>query len=220
MADIDLTGVSLSPIGTNVPFEGVYDGQGYKLSNFTILSSAPQVGLIGNANNAHIQRVAAVGGNVTAPNGKNAALIVGSDFGVINDSYATGTVTGATNVGGVSGGTHNVIDCYSAARVTATHGPAAGLDGTGGTDINTNDSFAASDIFAASSGNYLVASSSPNLVSDCFYDTAKTCSGCATQLGTAIPAASYFYAPTNPPFTHWDFDNVWVARASDYPDLR
>jgi hypothetical protein len=24
----------------------------------------------------------------------------------------------------------------------------------------------------------------------------------------------------HPPFTQWDFDNVWIARASDYPDLR
>jgi hypothetical protein len=104
--------------------------------------------------------------------------------------------------------------------VTATHGQAAGLDGTGGPDFSIADSFAASDIVAASGGDYLVASSSPNLVTDCFYDGSKTCSGCATKLGTAISGASYLYAPTHPPFAHWDFDNVWVARDSDYPDLR
>lgn len=222
MADIDLTGVSLAPIGTNVPFEGVYDGEGYKLSNFTISSSAAQVGLFGDANNAHIARVAAVGGNVTATStsATSAGIIVGGDFGTINDSYATGTITGPTHVGGVSGGTHDVLNCYSVASVTATKGQAAGLDGTGGTDITASDSFAASNVTAASGGDYLVAQSSSNLVIDCFYDGSKTCSGCSSMLGTAISSPSYLYSDANPPMTKWDFDNVWTQVASSYPDLR
>jgi hypothetical protein len=129
-------------------------------------------------------------------------------------------VQGPTHVGGVSGGTHNVLNCYSAATVTATSGSAAGLDGTGGSDITAGDSFAASTIVATSGGDYLVAQSSSNAISDCFYDGSKTCTGCSTKLGTAISAPSYLYTSSNAPMSHWDFDNVWQQRANDYPDLR
>jgi hypothetical protein len=220
MADIDLTGTTLQPIGTNVPFEGVYDGQGYKLSNFTLNSGAKQVALFGNAQNAHLQRIAAVNGNVTATASTATAMIVGGDFGTLNDSYATGKVQGPTGVGGLSGGTHNVVDCYSAANVTATNGPAAGIDGAGGSDVGAFDCFTASNVMGTGGGDFLVAGGNSGGTAGCFYDGSKTCTGCSTKLGMAIPNASYLYSDANAPLSKWDFDNVWVQRTNDYPDLR
>jgi hypothetical protein len=104
--------------------------------------------------------------------------------------------------------------------VTATNGPAAGLVGFGGTDISVAESFAASNVKAASNGDPLIGGSSSNLVRDCFYDPSKSCSNCSTMLGTAITGAGYLYQAQNAPMTHWDFDNVWVQRNNDYPDLR
>jgi hypothetical protein len=220
MADIDFMGGMVQPIGTNVNFRGTYDGNGKKLANYTIQSSATSVGLIGAASCAHVTRVAATNGNVTATGNGSAALILGGDFGEIDNCYATGTVRGTTNVGGVSGGTHTIMDCYSAATVTAT-GSAGGIDGTGGSDIGVNDSFSASNISGQSADDAIVANSHNGSSTDCFYDSTKMCAGCSNASGAmAISTPSYFYAASNPPFTAWDFDNVWVANPNGYPTLQ
>ena len=223
MADIDLTGATLAPVGTDsVNFYGVYDGHGHKLENFTIQSSAHEVGLIGVAGFSLITRVAAVNGTVTATgNGSSAGLIIGNMFGTISDSYATGTIRGTANVGGVSGGTHTIVDVYSAATVVATGG-AGGIDGTGGPDEGISNCFAASDV-TGSSADPVVVFAVGGTTTDCCYDSSKTCSLCDRSGAMAISNPQYFFAPSNPsdsPFTAWDFDNVWTAAPNGYPDLR
>ena len=57
--DLDLKGMRPSPIGSiNAPFQGVYDGNGYRISNLEIRDSSHQnLGLFGFLKNARIQNI-------------------------------------------------------------------------------------------------------------------------------------------------------------------
>lgn len=63
-----------------------------------------------------------------------------SIFGVISDSYATGTVTGQDIVGGLAGNNDGEINrSYAAGKVTGTH--AGGLAGFANVDGVVNSSY-------------------------------------------------------------------------------
>ncbi|MBU2067457.1 MAG: filamentous hemagglutinin N-terminal domain-containing protein, partial [Gammaproteobacteria bacterium] len=118
-------------------FSGQFAGLGHTLSNLTISRSSEEyVGLFGRANNSVIRDIGLVGGNVTgakfggglAGSNDNGATIsnayasgvevmtsgdyvgglVGNNYGgrIIN-AYATGSVSGNENVGGLAGGNDN-----------------------------------------------------------------------------------------------------------------
>ncbi len=224
MADIDLTGISLSPIGTNVPFEGVYDGQGYRLSPFTITSSAEQVGLIGNAENAHIQRVAAVGGNVTAPKATSAALIVGGDFGTITRAHYDGHGDGGDeDVGVCQWGGHAQRRQLlfggkgerdrRARRLGSTEPVWSGLQHFGLVRCLRHRRGEGRRL----SGCFLEPEPGERLLLRRLEDLLRVRDEAGLgDFGRELSLQSH----TNPPFTHWDFDNVWVPRANDYPNLR
>ena len=57
--DLDLKGMRPSPIGSiNAPFQGVYDGNGYRISNLEIRDSSHQnLGLFGFLKNARLQNI-------------------------------------------------------------------------------------------------------------------------------------------------------------------
>lgn len=220
MATIDFSAssVTLAPIGTdNNPFVGVYDGHGKGLSNFTVHGDNGSVGLIASMTGAII-RASVIGG--TTVGGSKAGpvgLLVGSIYGTVNDSYATGTVSGPDGVAPF-GSPHTMVACYASATVTASSGSGAGLNAAGGNDGLTLDSFASSNVTGTKSFAAIPPVNSSAQVTDSFYDSSK-CSGCSAPNVTGHPT-SYFYSKTNAPLSTWDFDTVWQAQASGFPTLR
>ena len=116
-------------------FAAVFDGSGHVIRNLYINTGDNNTGLFGKvADTGVIRDVGLESVNVTS-NGEGVGGLVGMNGGVINNSYVTGTVTGATAVGGLVGGSVGVImDSYSTATVTGTqdslhYGAVGGLVG-------------------------------------------------------------------------------------------
>lgn len=58
VCDLDLTGAAVSPIGSDTaPFTGVFDGDGYAVSNFSVASAANYTGLFGYVKEGEIKNL-------------------------------------------------------------------------------------------------------------------------------------------------------------------
>jgi hypothetical protein len=151
--NLDLTGVSLSPIGLEdiitgspVPFTGVFDGQDYTLSNVVIHRPGVNfVGLFGYVTGGTISNLGLVDVTVSGHN-YIGGLVGKNDGGSITACYATGTVSGDTTIaGGLVG--QNI----TSGTITACHfrGNVSGGYCVGGlVGMNTSSTIAASYAFA------------------------------------------------------------------------
>lgn len=132
------SGMGFAPIGTETsPFDGVYDGQGYRISGLRMdRKDESDIGLFGVASerDGHIPYIKNVHLELMAPdasaslaNGivgnENVGGIVGNiTNGIIeNCSVTVGTVTGQNNVGGIAGNFTNtrIINCFTQSDVNA-----------------------------------------------------------------------------------------------------
>ena len=135
MDDIDLsayTGTQFNMIGyhegfsdiDNDPFDGIFDGNGHTISNFTYTSSGTNyIGLFSSTNqicNAEIRDLTLTGVNINAGSGDYVGALVGTFNGIIVNCSASGSITGDRYVGGLVGqawgGT--LYDCYTTGTVT------------------------------------------------------------------------------------------------------
>lgn len=134
-------GAGFEPIGTQAnPFMGTFDGAGHTITGLFIHRPATTyVGLFGYVSpyggaitNVDLQEVDITGGT-------NTGGLAGLHGGSISDSSSSGTVTGASAVGGLVGRTTEeatITGGHSAGTVTASAGAAGGLVGylySGGT---------------------------------------------------------------------------------------
>ena len=107
------SGNGFVPIGNSTTsFSGIFDGLGHRVSNLSInpAGSPSYVGLFGStAAGAEIRNVGLVDVSLAGGNGQVGAL-VGSNEGKVSNSFATGTVIGATHVGGLVGDNWGTID--------------------------------------------------------------------------------------------------------------
>jgi hypothetical protein len=135
--------MGFSTIGMDgTPFTGLFDGQGYVISNLYINRSAQSyVGLFGVANGDGISNVGVEGGSVTGY--WYVGGLAGENYGVITSCYTTGVVSGKGDVGGLvgygNGGT--ITSCYATGAVSGgVGGDAGGLVGygDGGTTITSS----------------------------------------------------------------------------------
>ncbi|MCM8731056.1 MBG domain-containing protein [Hephaestia sp. GCM10023244] len=129
--DIDATatagwngGKGFAPVGSDVTqFNGAFTGLGHVISSLTInRSTSAYVGLFGFAGlGARLRDVGIVG--VSMLGLKFVGGLAGSSFGTIDDSYVTGTVSGADYyIGGLVGqNTGRITDSFSTAAVSGTH---------------------------------------------------------------------------------------------------
>ncbi len=98
------TGAGFTPIGNNGnSYSGKFDGLGHTISSLTInRPSQDKVGLFGQTSAAAvIQNVGLVGATLNGFN--SVGGLVGSNYGKISNSYATGSVSGNNYVGGLVG---------------------------------------------------------------------------------------------------------------------
>ena len=146
MADINLsayTGSSFNIIGSDSnAFEGVFDGNGHTISNFTYSSTGTgDIGLFGCVEGAEIKNLGVVNPNIYVENGRAVGALVGWTMNegggvTISDCYVEGgSVSGGESVryiGGLAGTTQgggSVVNCYSSATVTTEGNYIGGLIG-------------------------------------------------------------------------------------------
>ena len=111
MNDIDLSGYeNWDPIGRSQTgsfseaFQGTFNGNGYVIKNLTINRPDEEyVGLFGYTNGANIENVGLENVNVTG--GSKVGGLAGTSItsGEMSNCYATGSVRGEDNVGGLAG---------------------------------------------------------------------------------------------------------------------
>ena len=105
MADIDLANAEWAPIGTSSnPFKGVFDGQGYTISNLVITGNNSNVGLFGYTTNGEIKNLTV--NNARVSGRLNVAVVAGTPYtSKFTNVKVTGhiEVNGMAYVGGVGG---------------------------------------------------------------------------------------------------------------------
>jgi hypothetical protein len=122
--DINLaeyTGTEFSIIGTSSsPFTGVFDGNGWTISNFTYLTAgANYVGLFGNVSGAgaEVRNLELADPNVDAGNGYYVGALVGRNNGRVRScSVMGGSVAGRHTIGGLVGSSRSgsIVNCRTA----------------------------------------------------------------------------------------------------------
>ena len=134
LADIDLQGISLTPVGSPFPqtlFFGTFDGSGHTISNANmILPNNDNVGLFGNLGiNGQIRNLGLK--NVTI-NGRNkVGALVGYNWaGNIINCYSTGFISASMSAGGLVGENFQgtIAQSYAMCAVSSTY-EAGGLIG-------------------------------------------------------------------------------------------
>lgn len=130
-ADIDLNNTAWIPIGTETnPFKGIFDGDGYKITNLKVTGNSNNAGLFGYMQDATIQNC-----NVTGKvNGKeNVGGIVGNADGktqILSCSFRGDVTGGDSYIGGIAGSVCGTIkNCYALADVTSSYVDAGGIAG-------------------------------------------------------------------------------------------
>ncbi|MBW8040175.1 MAG: hypothetical protein FVQ85_09275 [Planctomycetes bacterium] len=143
MADIDLgsyTGDSFNIIGGNLgKFEGVFDGNGKRIYNFTFTSVFPDIYIKGifkhlDGANAEIKDLGLVNPNLNGVTGTEVGVLVGRLSGgcSISGCYVEGgSVSGGLTVGGLVGLVQNgtISNCYATCDVSVNNDYAGGLVG-------------------------------------------------------------------------------------------
>jgi hypothetical protein len=118
--DIDASDINFEPIGSSGNlFTGTFDGNGYVVSNLTVDRPDEEgVGLFGGTGETSVvQNVGVKDADVTGR--RFVGGLVGTNYGVVAESYVTGEVEGEQEVGGLVGYNDEVVTrSYSEADVT------------------------------------------------------------------------------------------------------
>ncbi|NGP44972.1 CehA/McbA family metallohydrolase [Bacillaceae bacterium SIJ1] len=143
--DVDFQGEAVPQLVRDVPFMGVFDGNGKTLKN--VHSS---YGALFHLNAGTIQHVAMTNADITGEDGApQTGVLVNVNNGTVERSYSTGTVTGENTVGGLIGYSNGIVrDSYSDALVTATEKQAGGLIGITNAGSLTERSYATGNVTA------------------------------------------------------------------------
>lgn len=116
-----------NPIGT---FDGVYDGNGYNISNLFIdRSSSDENGLFSTVGStAEIKNLCVLDADITGND--FTGIIAGTNNGEISDSCSSGKVSGRSRTGGLVGSnTGTITSSHTDVEVTATWSRSGGLVG-------------------------------------------------------------------------------------------
>jgi hypothetical protein len=163
MADIDLSGFlyhraliapdtdSQKDQFQGTAFSGVFDGNGHRISRFTIIGT-DYLGLFGRLEStAGIKDIQLENINIVGSGGCIGALAGYNYFGNVAGCYSTGNITGDWQVGGLVGISHgNLTDCQSSGSVSADGFHIGGLVGFNGGAVTAcySDVFVNGGIYA------------------------------------------------------------------------
>ena len=131
--NIDLGGIEWTPIGTYAnPFTGIFNGNGYEISNFKITTDVQYIGLFG-CNTGTIQKLGVKNYTIKVVSSCEDSIAAGglvgyNNRGIIEKCYTTGTVNVTHNitgyisdVGGLVGNNYDgtITESYATGNVTA-----------------------------------------------------------------------------------------------------
>ncbi len=226
-ADFNIIGFYLSDGVGKMPFAGVFDGNGHKISNLNYTSidtgSAALFGFVTGV----VKDLALIDPNIDAGTESCVGSLVGllSDSGIVFNCCARGgSVSGNEDVGGLVGTNHyggTITDCYCAVSVSANLS-AGGLVGTNrGTITNC---YAAGNVLANQDVGGLVGASLDGSIALCFWDietSSQIDSASGTGKTTAEMQAAYTFLEAG-----WDFvgetdngdEDIWsICEGTNYP---
>ncbi len=121
------TGTQFRIIGNNTTkFTGVFNGNNYKILNFTWTSSDRNcIGLFSYlGSGGQIKNLGMENVDVNAVNGGRVGGLVGANSGTITNCYSTGSITGNWEVGGMVGSNYEfglITNCYSTGSVSGVY---------------------------------------------------------------------------------------------------
>lgn len=140
-ADLDLTGLAVSRIGT---FTGDLDGAGHTLTGLTSTGG----GLIA-VNRGTVHDLAIVGADVATATARG-GILADTNAGTVERVYTTGLVTAGSRAGGIVGDNAGVLrDAYSTARVQSYGTEAGGAVGVALAGSTTERVYAAGPVGAS-----------------------------------------------------------------------
>ena len=236
-----------SPI---VIFSGIFEGNGYTISNLTISKpNAIKLGLFGSTvfgskiNNIglldiDIQGDSRVGslvgynvgditnsyatGAVTGTDGVGG--LVGYNGGNITNSYATGSVAGTYDVGGLVGLNYgDITNSYATGSVTGTSNSVGGLVGYNGAGGSVTNSYATGSVAGTYDVGGLVGENYGRITNS-YWDTHT--SGLATSAGGEGKTTTELQSPTAPGtmttevYYGWSSDDWDFGTSLQYPVLK
>ncbi len=153
--DINLYNTEFTPIGTSEsPFTGIFDGNGFTISNYSITTVTPYdgknssryVGLFG-VNKGTIKNLGVKNVNIDIVSASfivYVGALVGSNHGIIDNCYSTGLVkiqiNGTSTLGGLVGSAENtsiITNSYSSANVVYFSGGSWSIGGFVGSNYGT-----------------------------------------------------------------------------------
>ncbi|HEY0968809.1 MAG TPA: MBG domain-containing protein [Opitutaceae bacterium] len=202
MADIDAStastwngGQGFSPFGRSSPYSGVFDGNGKTITGLVVNNpSSAKAGMFSELSGS-VKNLGLVGGSVTGN-------VVASGFlaawlkpgGTIANSYATGSVSGTADTGGLVGVNEGTITkSYARGAVTTTGvgSPAGGLVGLSSGTID--ETYASGRVEGPVANPYLgglVGRSSGGTITDSYFDvTVNSAAALANGLGATRTTA-------------------------------
>ena len=152
--DLDLTETDYVPIPT---FGGTFDGQGHTISGLSLDGDGAHMGLFRYVQEGGTVKNLTVTGNVdSAGTMSEIGAIVGTNMGTITGCTFSGTISGASNVGGIAGtneATGMIYNCKTEGYVAGDHyvggtvgqnlGTVSYCSNTAGVNINASDSASA-----------------------------------------------------------------------------
>ena len=159
-ADIDMSGINFTPIGSTTAnaFSGTYDGGGYSIRNLNITYSADSAGLFGTigtgavirnvilAENCSVESSAFCVGGIVGSMKRNESSIIENcvNYGSVLNKYSTGMSSSGAVVGGIVG------DSFQ------TTGQIIGCNNYGSINHETAAPFAAGGIVGKANGTPVV----------------------------------------------------------------
>lgn len=149
--DIDLGETDYVPIPT---FGGTFDGQGHTISGLSLDGDGAHMGLFRYVQEGGTVKNLTVTGNIdSAGTMSEIGAIVGTNMGTITGCTFSGTISGASNVGGIAGtneATGMIYDCKTEGYAAGDHyvggivgqnlGTVSYCSNTAGVNINASDS--------------------------------------------------------------------------------
>lgn len=149
------SGAGFAPIGSSLSrFTGVLEGLGHSINGLSInRPTTTGVALLGFAQNAFIKNIGLSNASIRGKDSTGALL--GSGYGInISNCFATGSVSGGNNVGGLAGYSainSDISNSYTTATVNGGSS-VGGLVGTSGDGSDITNSFSSGSV----SGSYAV----------------------------------------------------------------
>jgi hypothetical protein len=220
-------------------FEGVLDGNGHAIKSIYIDRTGSKIGLVG-INTGVIKNLSVINASVSGGDGRGNGVIVGRNNGLVSTVYASGSVSGKTDVGGIVGnngvfdetGTGSINNSYADVNVTGNTKVGGILGNTRSGliknsysvgNVTGNNDFGGAIGFKDTRG-------SPS-TEDVYWDevsSGQSSSGGGVTSTTGFNTDSdgdsradeMVGSSATSNMTGLDFSNTWITQSDDYPRLR